>query len=163
MSVTIKAYEEKYVKEAIEIWNEIVKEGIAFPQEECLTIENGHEFFKSQSFTGLAFDNETNEIYGLYILHPNNVGHCGHIANASYAVKGTSRGKHVGEKLVLDSLKKGKELGFRVLQFNAVVVTNIHARNLYLRCGFKELGIVPGGFRMPNGEYVDIMLYYHEL
>ena len=31
-----------------------------------------------------------------YILHPNNIGRCGHIANASYAVSSKSRGLHIG-------------------------------------------------------------------
>ena len=60
------------------------------------------------------------EVVGLYILHPNNIGRCGHICNASYAVDSKSRGKHIGEMLVTDCLKKAKDLGFRVLQFNAV-------------------------------------------
>ena len=163
MAVFLKEYEFKYVESAIAIWNEIVIEGIAFPQEEILTFESGDKFFKLQSYTGLAFDDKTNELLGLYILHPNNIGRCGHICNASYAVKSTARGKHVGEKLVLDCLSKGKELGFRILQFNAVVASNVHARHLYQRLGFKELGIIPGGFRMPNGNYVDIVPQYHLL
>lgn len=163
MAIIIKPYEKKYIKESIAIWNEIVDEGIAFPQEERLTEVTGDEFFNAQSYTGLAFDDESGDIVGLYILHPNNVGRCGHICNASYAVKSNVRGKHVGEKLVLDCLTKGKELGFRILQFNAVVATNIHARHLYQRLGFKELGIIPGGFRMPDGSYEDIVPQYHLL
>ena len=163
MAINIKPYDVKYIKSAIEIWNEVVAEGIAFPQEDLLTESTGDEFFKSQSYTGLAFDDENNEVVGLYILHPNNVGRCGHICNASYAVKGSIRGKHVGEKLVLDCLSKGKELEFRILQFNAVVATNIHARHLYQRLGFKELGVIPGGFRMPDGSYEDIVPQYHLL
>ena len=163
MSIIIKPYDKKNIKSAIEIWNEIVVEGIAFPQEESLDETTGDEFFKAQSYTGLAFDDETDEMVGLYILHPNNVGRCGHICNASYAVKSTCRGKHVGEKLVLDCLAKGKELGFRILQFNAVVATNLHARHLYKRLGFIELGTIPGGFRMPDGSYEDIVPQYHVL
>ena len=163
MAIIIKPYETKYVQPAIAIWNEVVDEGIAFPQEERLTETSGDEFFKSQSYTGLAYDDEADEMVGLYILHPNNVGRCGHISNASYAVKSGCRGKHVGEKLVLDCISKGKELGFRILQFNAVVATNIHARHLYQRLGFKELGIIPGGFRMPDGRYEDIVPQYHLL
>ncbi|MBR2178907.1 MAG: GNAT family N-acetyltransferase [Selenomonadaceae bacterium] len=159
----IKPYNKENIKSAIEIWNEIVVEGIAFPQEESLDETTGDEFFKSQSYTGLAFDEENGELVGLYILHPNNVGRCGHICNASYAVKSTCRGKHVGEKLVLDCLTKGKELGFRILQFNAVVATNIHARHLYKRLGFIELGTIPGGFRMSDGSYEDIVPQYHIL
>ena len=46
------------------------------------------------------------------ILHPNNIGRCGHICNASYAVSSSSRGLHIGEKLVLDCLEQGKTNGF---------------------------------------------------
>lgn len=157
----IRKYEEKDIEAMICIWNEIVEEGIAFPQEDCLTKEAGAEFFASQSYTGVA--EIDGKIMGLYILHPNNVGRCGHICNASYAVSSEARGKHIGEKLVLDCLKMGKELGFRVLQFNAVVESNIHARHLYERLGFKQLGIIPGGFRMKDGHYENICPYYHEL
>lgn len=147
----------------IEIWNEIVEEGIAFPQEESLTPDSGKEFFGEQTYTGVAEDSETGKILGLYILHPNNIGRCGHICNASYAVSSQCRGLHIGEKLVLDCMEKGKENGFRVLQFNAVVATNIHARHLYERLGFIQLGTIKGGFRMKDGHYEDICPYYHEL
>ena len=145
----------------IRIWNEVVKEGIAFPQEDCLDMERGAAFFASQSYTGVA--EADGRIDGHYILHPNNVGRCGHICNASYAVASETRGKHVGEKLVLDCLSKGKELGFRVLQFNAVVAANVHALHLYERLGFTQLGTIPGGFRMKDGHYENICPYYHEL
>ena len=102
---------------------------------------------------------ETGRVLGLYILHPNNVGRCGHIANASYAVGSAARGLHIGEQLVLHSLKTAKELGFRVMQFNAVVATNIHARHLYERVGFQQLGTIPGGFRLKDGSYADICPY----
>lgn len=163
MAITIVRYEKKFVSDAISIWNEVVEEGIAFPQEEALDEVEGDRFFSAQSFTGLALDDETREIVGLYILHPNNVGRCGHISNASYAVKGSIRGKHIGEKLVLHSLSKAKELGFGILQFNAVVASNVHARHLYRRLGFIELGVIPNGFRMPDGSFADIVPQYHLL
>ncbi|MBR5658940.1 MAG: GNAT family N-acetyltransferase [Lachnospiraceae bacterium] len=161
MKMIIREYGPEDIGAMIRIWNEVVEEGIAFPQEECLTIETGAAFFASQSFTGVAEDD--GKIVGLYILHPNNVGRCSHICNASYAVASDVRGKHIGEKLVMDCLKKGRELGFRVLQFNAVVESNTHARNLYERLGFTQLGTIPGGFRMKDGHYENICPYYHEL
>jgi L-amino acid N-acyltransferase YncA len=157
----IRKYQETDLPEMIAIWNEVVEDGIAFPQEECLTEETGGNFFASQSYTGVA-END-GKIIGLYILHPNNVGRCGHICNASYAVSATCRGQHIGEKLVLDCLKTAKELGFRVLQFNAVVESNTHARHLYERLGFVQLGTIPGGFRMKDGHYENICPYYHVL
>ena len=154
----IRKFEEKDIYQMIDIWNEVVEDGIAFPQEDQLNEQSGKEFFDSQSYTGVAEDN--GQIVGLYILHPNNVGRCGHICNASYAVSSKYRGQHIGEQLVKDCLSKAKELGFRVLQFNAVVESNIHARHLYERLGFIQLGTIPGGFRMKDGQYENICPYY---
>ena len=145
----------------IEIWNVVVEDGIECDHEDLLDDASGLEFFESQSYTGVAEDD--GQIVGLYILHPNNVGRCGHICNASYAVSTKCRGCHFGEKLVIDCLSKGKELGFRVLQFNAVVESNVHARHLYERLGFVQLGTIPGGFRMKDGNYENICPYYHTL
>lgn len=161
--VMIRKYEKKDIPTMIRIWNEVVEEGIAFPQEECLTEESGEIFFGEQSYCGVAEDTKTKEILGLYILHPNNVGRCGHICNASYAVDSAKRGLHIGEKLVLDCIKQAHEIGFGVLQFNAVVSTNMHARHLYERIGFKQLGTIPKGFRMKDGRYEDICPYYIEV
>lgn len=145
------------------IWNEVVEAGEAFPQEEPLDIESGKAFFAAQSHCGVAVDEETGSVVGLYILHPNNIGRCGHIANASYAVSAACRGRHIGEALVRDCMAEGKKIGFRVLQFNAVVATNLPARRLYERIGFTGLGTIPGGFRKKDGSYADICPYYIEL
>ena len=158
MTITVRKYTPADLTAAAEIWNEVVRDGVAFPQTEPLTEMTGAEFFAAQSHTGVAV-NERGEILGLYILHPNNVGRCGHIANASYAVAGSARGKHIGEKLVLDSVARLSSCGFRGLQFNAVVATNVHARHLYERCGFRLVGTIPGGFRMDD-RYEDICIYY---
>ena len=115
----IRQYRQSDIPEMIRIWNEVVEEGIAFPQEECL--------------------------------------------DPSYAVSSDVRGQHIGEKLVMDCLKMARTLGFRVLQFNAVVESNIHARHLYERLGFIQLGTIPGGFRMKDGHYENICPYYHTL
>ena len=148
--------------EAIAIWNQVVEDGIAFPQLDCLDLQKGAAFFGAQSFTAVARQPESGAIVGLYILHPNNEGRCGHICNASYAVRRDMRGMHIGEQLILHCLAMGKALGFRILQFNAVVKTN-PALSLYKKLGFVELGTIPGGFLMKDGHYEDIVLMYHLL
>lgn len=163
MTIQIREYEKTDVNEAVKIWNQVVEDGEAFPQMEFLTEKSGDEFFREQSFTGIAYDEETGETAGLYILHPNNIGRCGHICNASYAVKKGMRGHHIGEKLVIHCMRKGKELGFRILQFNAVVASNRYALRLYEKLGFVRLGTIPGGFLMKDGHYEDIIPNYHVL
>lgn len=160
MNIWLRGYQVSDLPSMIRIWNEVVEEGNAFPQEECLTDETGYAFFSGQTHCGVAQDMESKKIFGLYILHPNNVGRCGHISNASYAVSSESRGMHIGKKLVQDSMAQAKHYGFTVLQFNAVVATNVHARHLYEQLGFQQLGTIPGGFRMPDGRYEDICPYY---
>lgn len=157
----IRKYQSSDLKQMTDIWNEVVEEGIAFPQEELLDDKTGELFFAAQSYCGVADDN--GNIVGLYILHPNNVGRCGHICNASYAVSSSYRGQHIGEKLVKDCINKANKIGFRILQFNAVVETNIHARHLYERIGFRQLGVIPEGFRMKDGHYENICPYFIEL
>lgn len=163
MNTAIREFTKKDLPEMTEIWNDVVKDGQAFPQEEPLNIETAEKFFSSQSFTAIAEDADSRKICGLYILHPNNVGRCSHIANASYAVSKEARGNGIGKMLVSDSVKRGYSLGFKILQFNAVAADNLPARRLYEKLGFIQLGTIKNGFRTDDGKYKDVCPYYIEL
>ena len=163
MELEVRAYTPDDLPAMIRIWNEVVEDGVAFPQEELLDETSGAEFFAAQTYSAVAVEKTGGQVVGLYILHPNNIGRCGHICNASYAVERVACGLDVGEALVSDCLRQGRAHGFRVLQFNAVVASNTHARHLYERLGFVQLGTIPGGFRMKDGHYEDICPYYHTL
>lgn len=158
MSIIIRKYEQKDLEEMRIIWNTVVEEGNAFPQETPMNTETAAAFFSEQSYCGVAADND--EVVGLYILHPNNVGRCGHIANSSYAVKSGRRGMQIGEKLVTDSINVAAMLSFRILQFNAVVASNLGAIHLYEKLGFIRLGTIAEGFHTDDGEYIDIIPFY---
>ena len=45
MSIVVRDYTAADVPAMIAVWNEVVEEGVAFPQEECLTPESGARFF----------------------------------------------------------------------------------------------------------------------
>ena len=161
MSIIVREYEDGDVEQMAAIWNRVVEDGEAFPQTQALSASEAAVFFAEQTYTAAAVDGD--EVVGLYILHPNNVGRCGHIANTSYAVKAGRRGEGAGEALVLDSLRAAAERSFRLLQFNAVVATNSVAIHLYKKLGFTQLGVIPGGFLLPDGSYADILPFYIEL
>ena len=139
----LRDYQVNDLSQMCRIWNAVVAQGNAFPQLEQLDEQSGDVFFSSQSKTRVCIDEDT--VVGLYILHPNNVGRCGHICNASFAVK------------------TARSLGFRILQFNAVVESNASARHLYESLGFHSLGTIPGGFLQSDGAYVNIVPYYISL
>ena len=44
-----------------------------------------------------------------------------------------------------------------------IVHGNTHALHLYERIGFTRLGVIPQGFRMPDGHYEDIIPHYYVL
>lgn len=161
MSVVIRELQEEDLDAVMTIWNSIVEAGDAFPQTEPLTKQTAPAFFDLQTRVGVA--ELAGEIVGLYILHPNNVGHCAHIANASYAVSKDARGNNIGMKLVEDSLLQAKRLGFEIMQFNAVVATNAAAICLYTKLGFTKLGTIPHGFKHTDGTYADIISFYKPL
>ena len=160
-SPPVRGYTAADIPAMTAIWNEVVRDGVAFPQTEEMTEGQATAFFAAQDFCGVTED-ETG-VQGLYILHPNNIGRCGHIGNASYAVASTARGHGFGEALVTHSLAKARVLGFRLMQFNAVVASNRVALHLYPKLGFQQLGTIPGGFLMPDGHYEDIVLFYFDL
>ena len=163
MKIVVKPIDQASLSDCVAIWNQVVEDGAAFPQTELLTEETGKAFFNSQTYTGAAWDSDADEVVGVYILHPNNVGRCGHICNASYAVSRNVRGKHIGEFLVRDCMEQAKKCGYRILQFNAVVKSNISALKLYKKLGFTQLGIIPEGFCNKEGVYEDIIPHYIQL
>lgn len=157
----VRPYRAEDLPALTEIWNQIVEDGVAYPQEETLDGVEAAAFFAGQSRTAVA--ELDGKVVGLYILHPNNVGRCGHIANASYGVSRDCRGQGVGRVLVEDSLAACGALGFRLLQFNAVVASNLGAIALYQSLGFQRVGTIPGGFRLKDGRYEDIIVFYHRV
>lgn len=158
--LTVRAFTAQDLPAMCAIWNQVVADGVAFPQEEPLTLST--TFFAAQTYTGVAVDAHGTCV-GLYILHPNNIGRCGHICNASFAVNPQNRGQGIGELLVRDCLTQGKAHGFSILQFNAVVASNHTALALYRKLGFTPLGIIPQGFRLSNGNFADIIPHYRTL
>lgn len=161
MSITVRKYEDRDIPAMVSIWNEVVRDGVAFPQLNELSINEGRAFFAEQTLSAVAEENGV--VLGLYILHPNNIGRCGHIANASYAVASYARGKGIGERLVIHCLENAGSFGYKLLQFNAVVGNNHAALSLYEKLGFIRLGTIPEGFLLPDGTYEDIVLFYHRV
>ena len=54
MNIIIREYKKDDLEEMIGIWNEVVEDGIAFPQEELLTYIAGEAFFSSQTYCAVA-------------------------------------------------------------------------------------------------------------
>lgn len=161
MENKFKAYEQKDIETMRQMWNDIVLDGVAFPGENICEKDEFEKMLKAQSNVTCIL--QDGRIVGYFVLHPNNIGRCSHVGNASYVIAKQYRGKKLAEPLVRQSIQKAKELGFKGLQFNAVVVGNIAAVHTYQKIGFTIVGTIPGGFRLKSGEYSDMYIMYLSL
>jgi len=102
-------------------------------------------------------------VVGMFVIRPNNPGPGAHVANASYAVRADVRGIGLGRQMGQASLKLATELGYGAMQFNTVVSTNANAVHLWRSLGFRIVGTVPDGFRLPDGSTVSHHVMYRTL
>lgn len=161
MTIIFKAYQSENIPLMTQLWNNVIKEGTAFPGEETFTTADFQQFLSEQTaVTCIFYDNV---LTGFGIIHPNNIGHCRHIANASYLINPKFRGKGIFSKLVSQSLEDAKKAGFRGMQFNAVVVSNLPAFHTYIKNGFEVIGTIRDGFQLKNDTYTDIFIMYRSL
>ena len=102
-------------------------------------------------------------IVGTYILRPNQSGGGSHVANAAFMVASDAQGCGVGRAMAEHCLNEARRIGFRAMQFNYVISTNTPAIRLWQELGFEIVGTLPGAFRHPEKEYVDVYVMFRSL
>ena len=111
--------------------------------------------------TFVAREGET--LLGTYFIKPNQPGLGSHVCNCGYVVAPRSRGRGVATALCEHSQQFARERGFRAMQFNFVVATNVRAVKLWERLGFAVVGRLPGAFQHQDLGYVDALVMYKSL
>lgn len=74
-----------------------------------------------------------------------------------------ARGKGIGRAMCAHSLKEAVKLGFRAMQYNLVVSTNINAIGLWQDMGFEIIGTLPMAFKHKEKGLVDAHIMYQLL
>lgn len=102
-------------------------------------------------------------IVGVAKYGPNHPGRGSHVANASFVVDPAAAGRGVGRALGEFVLAEARERGFRAMQFNAVVETNVGAVALWQSLGFRILATIPEAFDHPTEGLVGLHLMHRFL
>ena len=102
-------------------------------------------------------------ILGTYYLRANQAGGGAHVANAGYVTGAAATGRGVARAMGLHSIDHAKARGFRAMQFNFVVSSNVRAVGLWRSLGFEVVGRLPGAFEHPAEGFVDALVMFRTL
>jgi len=103
------------------------------------------------------------EIVGTALLKPNQSGLGDHVANAGWMVGPSFVGRGIGRTFATAVIDEARRLGYRGMQFNAVVGTNTAAIGLWKSLGFEIVGTVPDAFRHARHGDTPIHVMYQRL
>lgn len=106
---------------------------------------------------------ENGEMVGTFTIKPNMPDRGSHVANGSYMVSPRHAGKGIGEFMGKYSLEEAKRLGYKAMQFNIVIKSNLPAVKLWQKIGFKIIGEVPNAFQHPKLGPTNAYIMYQEL
>jgi len=99
-------------------------------------------------------------VVGSYYLKTNQSGPGDHVCNCGYMVSSAARGQGLATAMCEHSQAVARDLGYRAMQFNFVVSTNVGAVALWTRLGFATVGRLPRAFRHPTLGDVDALVMY---
>lgn len=102
-------------------------------------------------------------VLGTYYIRANQAGGGSHVCNCGYMTGEAARGRGVARAMAEHSLAHARTRGFRAMQFNFVVSTNVRAVRLWESLGFETVGRLPGAFRHPAQGYVDALVMFRPL
>jgi L-amino acid N-acyltransferase YncA len=106
---------------------------------------------------------EEGEVLGTYYLRANQQGGGAHVSNCGYMTAAKAAGRGVATAMCAHSLECARTHGFRAMQFNFVVSSNLAAIHLWEKFGFTTVGRLPGAFLHPTLGYVDALVMYRML
>ena len=102
-------------------------------------------------------------IVGTYYLKPNHAGGGSHVCNCGYMTSSAATGKGIAASMCKHSLDYARTHGYRAMQFNFVVSTNVRAIELWKRMGFEIVGTLPGAFLHSDQDFVDALVMFQAL
>jgi len=106
---------------------------------------------------------EGGAVLGTYFIRPNQRGPGSHVANCGYATAQTATGRGIARAMCAHSLEHGRARGYRAMQFNLVISTNVPAVHLWTSMGFETLCRLPGAFQHPALGFVDALVMFRTL
>lgn len=152
-------------RDAAAIWRilePIIREGCTYPLPSDLSQEESLRYWRAPAHEVFVAES-AGEIVGTYYMRPNQAGGGSHVANCGYMTASWAVGRGIARAMCAHSLEHAKTQGYRAMQFNFVVSTNVRAVRLWQQFGFDIVGRLPHAFKHPRLGYVDALVMYRNL
>lgn len=150
-----------------EILEPVIRAGETFTWDRLTSETQARErWFKQspgQTFVAVGRGTLDGVVLGTGELHANQGGGGSHVANAGYMVHPAHGGRGLARALCAYSLDAARAAGFRAMQFNAVVESNVRAVAAWRSMGFEVLATIPDAFLHPVLGYVGLHVMYRKL
>ncbi len=160
--IKIRIAEKKEWEQIWPIVHEVFENGDTYAYPPGTTKAEAYKIWmKSPSATYIAILD--GKVLGTYYIKPNQPALGSHVCNAGYMVSSTARGRGIGRAMCAHSLKEAVKLGFKAMQYNLVVVTNVHAIELWQDMGSEIIGTLPRAFNHKDLGLVDAHIMYQLL
>lgn len=160
--INIRPFREADWESVWRIIEPVLRAGETFPQSPQMTEPEAHQYWTKMPVATYVAESE-GEIVGTYHLRPNQPPLGAHVCNGGYIVGADFCGRGVGFKMGEHSLGEAVKLGFRAMQYNLVVKTNVASFKLWKKLGFETIGCVSEAFKHSKCGYVDAYIMYKKL
>jgi RimJ/RimL family protein N-acetyltransferase len=159
MTVNIREASEEDFEFIWPIFHEVVLAGDTYAYDPETTKEEAfRQWMEVPAKTFVAEDR--GQILGTYFIKKNYSGPGSHVCNCGYMVPSRARGLGVATAMCEHSQITALEMGFKAMQFNLVVETNVGAVRLWQKLGFKIIGTIPKAFLHSERGYVGAHVMY---
>ncbi len=148
------------------IWptfHDIVAAGETYAYPEQLTSAEAQDLWLEPAPAHVVVAVDGDGVLGTAKMGPNRPGRGAHVATASFMVATSARGRGVGRALGDYVLEWAVRNGYRAVQFNAVVETNLAAVRLWTSLGFQIIGTVPEAFNSRQHGLVGLHVMHRRL
>lgn len=145
------------------IFEAIVREGETYAYPTGMTSSQASDLWLEQPPGRTVVLEANGRLIGTAKMGPNRPSYGAHIGTASFMVADDARGQGAGRRLAEHVITWQRQQGYRGIQFNAVVESNIKAVQLWRDLGFDIIGTVPGAFNSRQHGYVGLHVMFLDL
>lgn len=140
----------------------IIRSGEAYALDRDMTAGQALGYWRAAGHSVFVAEID-GRVLGSYYCRANQAGGGRHVANCGYATHAAATGRGIARAMGLHSFDHARAAGFRAMQYNFVIASNVRALALWLSLGFEQVGRLPDAFDHPTLGEVDALVLYRRL